>query len=433
VAKTKEISTGYEPRPLQDVLHRALKRFNVLVCHRRFGKTIFAVNEMLDKALRNKLKRPQYAYIAPTYRQAEMIVWEYILEYTESIPGRKINKQKLTITLELPDGRNIKFMLLGAENPHSLRGIYLDGAVIDEYGECDPTVWGEVIRPTLSDRKGWAIFIGTPKGKNHFYDQYEKAVKNPSWYAAVYRASETGIIPDEELELLKADMNESEYSQEYECSFEAALVGAYYKKEMHKMHIEKRITDVPYDPRFPVDTFWDLGIGDSTAIWFRQNVAGVWRYIDYLEASGEGLRYYAKEVLAKDYVYGRHILPHDGAARDLSSGETRQDTLRKLGIRTEIQPRQKVDDRIQASRMMLSSCYIDEKKCYKGIEALKAYQREWDGKRQIFNPKPKHDWTCHAADAFGYSALDTRKSDFYNMDRKNLPKKAKVDYDIFEV
>lgn len=804
--EVKHISTGYKPQFWQNQVHGCLKRFNVLVLHRRAGKSVFSINEMIDQGLRNNLKNPKYAYMAPTYKQASIIAWDYLLEYTKLIPGFDSNKKDLEVTIKRPApwDDKISYRLLGSDNPDSLRGIYLDGAVLDEFAQCDPIVWGEIIRPALADRKGWAIFIGcvakdtlilgeqgleeigpcpvgyseenkmiyglggfhkaenrygnpklptlkirskagleleatpnhriwtpdgwvrmdelrvgaqtymqydqqvygteecdldfayllglylaegsyerkiyrltisnpdveiieflknnygmtcvdgmhsrlnskefmekflewvpdagevrakektisqrilrlnkecmqmflrgyidgdgtyhkkkqaiicstsseklskqlqclflnvgyrasrssrimeptevvhvyskiytinidgdsaykfsreigtkleryknncqswrvhkghlywfkrndfgeintkysyltkkhaisratldiidtnqnydrqlladtiveitpscsetfdfcipdthsyfsngfashnTPKGKNHFYNRYEKAKANPNWYTKILRADESGIIPKAELEEMRADMTEDEFEQEMLCNFSSAAPGVYFGKLMAQLRRDGRIRSVPYDPQYPVDTFWDLGIGDSTAIWFRQRVGINWHYIDYYEKSGEGLEHYVKVLKDLPYAYGRHIVPHDAAARDLSTGVTRQEFLRKLGLRVEIQKRQAVDDRIQAIRTLLPKCYIDEIKCGRGVSALEDYQKEWDSKLMMYKNKPFHNWTSHGVDSFGYSALDTRDSDFEGTEfGKNLPERASGEYNEF--
>lgn len=432
------IGTGYKPRPLQEKLHQSLKRYNVLVCHRRFGKTVFSINEMIDKGLSNQLHNPQYAYIAPTYKQAKMIAWEYVQDYTRSIPGFEANKSELTVTIhregqkrngnwiKKPD--KIRFMLLGADNPDALRGIYLDGCIIDEFAQCDPIIWGEIVRPTLTDRLGWAIFIGTPKGQNHFYNRYMKAEQNPRWFNTIYKASETGIVPNEELEEMRMDMDEEEYEQEMECSFTAAIKGSYYGKIIANLEDQNRIGDFPYDPSYPVDTFWDLGIGDSLTIWFRQRLPGAYRYIDYLEESGKSLPEIAKMLREKPYAYGRHVLPWDGRARELGTGLTRQEILRNHDIITEVQKRQSVDDRIQASRIMLKKSTFNSEKCSKGLECLRNYQKKWDAKKMQFENKPLHDWASHGADSYGYSALDDKPSKFARDRGEDLPRTANNDY-----
>ena len=300
--KVKTVSTGYNPRPLQLEIHKKMKRFNVLVLHRRFGKTVLSINEMLDRGLRNPRKNPQYVYLAGTYGQAKRVAWEYVKEFTKKLPGAKANEAELRVDIPRPHLEDkVRLLLLGAENPDSLRGIYIDGCVLDEFGGCDPSVWGEVIRPALADREGWAIFIGTPKGQNHFYNLYNKARPiEKDGYVALHRASETGVIPDAELEAAKAEMNEEEYEQEFECSWTAANVGAYYQKTIAKLEKSNRITKVKYDPKVVVDTAWDLGIGDTTAIWFCQTIGTEHRLIDYIEMSGQGLDWYICAKLSQD-------------------------------------------------------------------------------------------------------------------------------------
>lgn len=433
MTKIVQIDTGYKPRPLQRKIHNELKRFNVLVCHRRFGKTVLVINEMLDRGLRNNLRNPQYAYIAPNYGAAKRIAWDYIKDFTRHIPNVKVNEAELRVDIHRPppyDDR-IRFMLLGAENPNSLRGIFLDGAILDEFAECDPKIWGEVIRPALSDRKGWAIFIGTPKGQNHFYDIYHKTIGHNNWYQKIYKASETGVIDQEELEDAKATMSDEEYEQEYECSFNAALIGAYYSKQLRTIEQKGFLSNpVPYDPALVVNTAWDLGMGDSTAIWFWQQYGNEIRIIDHYEASGEDIPHYVKIIKSKNYVYGRHVLPHDAAARSLETGRTRQQALEKLGVRGEIQKRQSIEDGINAVRLLLPRCRFDNILTKYGVQCLMNYQKAYDAKNKVFQNKPKHDWTSHSADAFRVLALALREpEDEYR--RSRLPRQALSDYDIF--
>lgn len=430
-SKVIEVSTGYTPRPYQALLHNSLGRFNVLVCHRRFGKTVFANAEMIDKGLTNERKNPQYAYVAPTYGQAKRVAWEYLKDFTKNIPGVKVHEQELRIDIPRPDkGDRVRFMLLGAENPDSIRGIYLDGVILDEYAQCDPTIWSQVIRPALSDRLGWAIFIGTPKGQNHFHDLFQAAKNLDNWFVTIIRASETNIIPYEELEEARATMSEEEYNQEYECSFTAALIGAYYGKYIEDIEKKGRIKNVPHDPAVGVETYWDLGISDTTAIWFIQKVGKEVHVIDYLEEAGRGLEWYAKTLKALPYVYDEHFIPHDGAARELGTGRTRQETLLEYGIRTTIVPRHQIADGINAVRLALPHCWFDKVKCAKGLAALKNYQRKWDSKNKIFEDKPLHDWASHGSDAFRMFGL------MYNparLARKNaiMPRMAETDYEVF--
>lgn len=375
--------------------------------------------------MRCELKNPCYAYIAPTYGQAKRVAWDLIKDYLKDIPGVTFNEADLRAEIPRPAQKDkIKIMLLGAENPGSIRGIYLDGVVLDEYAEMSPEVWSMVLRPALSDRLGWSIFIGTPKGQNHLHAIYNTAKNSEEWYAATFKASETGVIPFSELEAARAVMSEAEYDQEYECSFSAALVGAYFGKEMQKAADEKRITAVPYDPLLPVHTFWDLGMDDTTAIWFCQVLRGrEIRFIDYHEESGQGLDHYARVLQNKGYLYEEHKLPHDGAVRELgaTSGRSRLETLKSLvkGVRVTLGARQSVEDGINAARLMIAKSWFDEAKCAKGIESLKNYERAWDSKNKIYQQRPKHNWASHGADAFRVAALglDENRKTVENINR----------------
>lgn len=435
-----KIYTGYKPRPHQEWLHRNLKRFNVLACHRRFGKTVFSINEMVDQGLRNKKKNPQYAYIAPTYGQAKRVAWQMLKDAVMKIPGVKINESELRVDIPRDSGDFIRFMLLGAENPDTLRGIHLDGCILDEFATMDPTAWTQVIRPALSDRKGWAIFISTPKGTNHFQKMYMMARKEGGdWFAATFKASQTKIIPESELKAAQATMSPEEYDQEYECSFTAALVGAYFGKEMAAAEREKRIIRFPMEPGYPVDCGFDLGMDDSTSIWFVQQVGREIRSVDYFETNGQGIPEIAKAMKEKGYTYRYLYLPHDISVRDLSvgKGKTRLDTLQEFKLTAKshhiIIPKvKKKEDSIHAARMLIPKMVFHEDNCYQGIEALKSYERAFDPKERVFRTMPKRNWATHGADAFQTLAMGFR-GDFDQMDVRHLPSKLDIDYDIFGV
>jgi hypothetical protein len=409
-----------------------MKRFNVVVAHRRFGKTVYAVNELIDRLLHCTHKNPQGAYIAPTYSQAKRVVWQYFKDFTACFPNRKVHEGELRIDIPMPTSDHpdsfFRIMLLGADNPDNIRGIYLDHAVLDEYGDQHPQVWTQVVRPALSDRKGGALFIGTPKGANHFQDIYLKAkLDAKNWHRAIFKASETKVIDPEELESSRLTMAESDFEQEFECSFSAQLKGAYYGAQIRRAENEGRVCKVPYDLNAEVHTYWDLGIGDTTVIWFAQMVGKEVHFIDYYEASGVGLEHYAALIKSKPYNYGEHLLPHDGGARELGTGVTRQETLRNMGITPiYVQKRHKLDDGINASRILINRSWFDVNKCERGITALKNYQRKWDEKNQIFSPKPLHDWSSHAADAFRTCGMGMR-ADMTSMDKRALPRQASMD------
>jgi len=405
-----EAVVRYYPRPQQRKLHDSLKRFNVLVCHRRFGKTVFCINEMLKKAVQCPRKRPQYAFIAPFLKQAKRNVWADFKYFVANIPGAKINEAELTIELPSRDGGKSKIYLLGADNPDALRGMYLDGVVLDEVAQIPQHVWEEVIRPTLADRRGWAIFIGTPKGQNYFHELYKGAKDRDNWYRAMYKASETNIISQEELTDIRSHIDEDSYNQEYECSFVAAIKGAYYSKLLAEASRANRIAEVEWDPTLPVVTAWDIGMSDKTCIWFAQKQNNNIYLVDYYEASGEVLAHYAQIVTSKPYTYMHHILPHDAQQRSFDTGKTRVEQLRKLGLKCTIAPKTGILDGINAVRAILPKCHFDEKKCKNGLEALWHYRSEYDPINHVFQNKPLHDWSSHASDAFRYLAIGMRQN-----------------------
>ncbi len=398
--KRKGVKIPYTPRTLQAKLHNELGRFNVVVCHRRFGKTVFAINQMIKSAvqdLQQGKKAPRYAYLAPLFKQAKTVAWDELKRLLIDFPDVKFNEAELRA-----DFMGARIQLYGADNPDTLRGIYLDGVVLDEYAQMNPKMYSEVIRPALSDRKGWGVFIGTPKGKNEFYDIYHTAKEKKGWKRFLFKASETGILDDEELEMAKQDMAETEYEQEYECSWSAALRGAYYAKELELAYTEERIGKVPYDPSKQVVTAWDLGVSDSTAIWFAQYDGKAINIIDYYENSGEGLPHYVDILTAKGYRYGAHIAPHDIVVREFSTGKSRKDLAFSLGIDFQVAPKLKVMDGIDTVRTTLHKCWFDEEKCKKGLDSLLQYRSSYDDKKKIWSQKPVHDWTSHASDAFRY-------------------------------
>ncbi|WP_374374809.1 terminase large subunit domain-containing protein [Dongia sp.] len=390
----------YAPRPAQAELHGKLKRFNVLVAHRRFGKTVFCINELIARAAASKAREPRYGYVAPLLTQAKDIAWTYLKRFTAPIP--KITVSETELWVELPNGARIR--LYGADNPDRLRGLYFDGVVLDEYAQMSPHVWPEIVRPMLADRAGWALFIGTPMGRNHFHALYDRATRDDDWLAARFPASSTRILPEVELAAAQRAMSPEQFAQEFECSFSAGVPGAYYATLLDVAERDGRLSRVPWEPRLPVITAWDLGIGDATAIWFAQLVGSEIRIIDYFEASGVALGHYVKHLDSLPYVYGEHLLPHDVAVRELGTGTTRLETLRQLGVRAKVLKASALEDGIEAVRALLPRCWFDAEKCARGLDALRLYRRGFDAKQNTFSTRPLHDWTSHAADALRYLA-----------------------------
>jgi hypothetical protein len=397
---------AYEPRGPFIEFHNRNERWAALVCHRRAGKTVACIAELVLSALVTPKQDARYAYVCPQYNQAKDVAWVYIKRLTADIP--KISYNESELRADLPNGARIR--LYGADNPDRLRGLYLDGVILDEYADMRSGVWGEIIRPMLTDRRGWAVFIGTPKGHNAFYDLYKTAVESDQWHTMTLKASESGLIDVDELKDASEGMTDDQYAQEFECSFEAAIAGAYYAREFDA--IGDRITDVPYDPVLPVYTAWDIGYSDDTAVWFYQVTRSEIHVIDYYAANGHGVQHYADMLDLRGYAYAKSgtnpflWLPHDARAKTFASnGKSTQEQFQALGYTSRITPELSLQDGIQALRKAFPRMYFDKTKCFDGLEALKLYRREWDGDKKVFKDKPYHDWTSHAADAARYMAI----------------------------
>lgn len=383
------------------------KRWAVVVAHRRCGKTVACIQRLVKEALQSKRSRPRYAYFAPLLKQAKTVAWDYLKTAARAIAGTTAHETELRV--DFPNGAQIR--LYGADNPDAVRGIYLDGVVLDEAADMSPRIFPEILRPALSDRKGWCVWIGTPKGRNEFYHLWQMAQAEDDWFTLMLKASDTGLIDADELADARKMMSSDEYDQEYLCSFDAAIKGAIYGDELRRMREDKRITRIPIDRGLRVWTAWDLGVSDSTAIWFGQTVGREEHLIDYYEGSGVGLDHYAAILRDKGYVYSDHYFPHDVAHRELSTGTSRVETLNALGINPVIVPVHAVMDGVNATRRYMDRLWIDEHRCKRGLEALTQYRREYDEKLKVFKNNPLHDWCSHAADALRMRAASAPYTD----------------------
>jgi len=387
----KRVKIRYKPRDQFRPFHSRKQRWSVLVCRRRAGKTVATLNDLIRGAVNECKPEGRYAFIFPQRNQAKDTAWHYLRRYTEPLLAKPPNESELRV--DLVNGSMIR--LYGADNPDALRGPYLDGVVLDEFADMKPEVWHEVVRPMLADRRGWATFIGTPKGKNEFWRLYENAKGDPEWFHMILRASESGILVAEELAALRKEMSEDQYNQEMECSFEAAIRGAFYAEEMRTMLAEGRITNLEINSGVRVHTAWDLGVSDSTAIWFIQCVNRERRLVDYYEASGVGLDHYARVLHDKriehGWKYGDHYFPHDIKHREFTTGRSRVQALAAHGIDAVVVPESNVLDGINVTRKMLGRIWIDEKRCARGVEALRQYRREYDDKLKDWKRNPLHE------------------------------------------
>jgi hypothetical protein len=401
-----EIVIPYEPREQQEEIHHAIEqhRFTVVVAHRRMGKTVSAINHLIKAAIECDKPNPRFAYIAPTYSQAKRVAWDYLLEYTRPL-NATANIAELRVDFW---GRRVS--LYGSDNPDSLRGQYFDGVVIDEVGDQNPRIWNEIIRPALSDRGGWCSFIGTPKGANHFAELADRAKSEEGWKYLEFKASQTGVLPESELKAAYREMGEDKYNQEFECSFNAAVEGSYYGKLINDLERDHHITDFPRDDLCRSFTAWDLGMGDSTAIWVAQVVGKEIRLLDCVENHGQALDWYVNWLRDNKYEGFTHILPHDVQVRELGTGKSRKEVLEEAGLSITVAPRLPVADGIQAVRRLLPRCWFHPR-TKQGLDALRNYRREHDEKRAIFYEKPLHDWSSHFADGFRYLAIGLDEGD----------------------
>ena len=321
------------------------------------------------------------------------------LKYTQPL-GATANHSELRVDFW---GRRIS--LYGSDNFDSLRGQYFDGVVLDEIGDQDPRIWNEIIRPALADRQGWALFIGTPKGANHFKDLRDRAGEEPGWASLEFKASDTQLIPQEELAAAKREMGHDKYSQEFECSFNAAVEGAYYGQLLNSLEEQKRLIEIQRDDLTQTYTAWDLGVSDSTAIWVCQAVNKEYRIMDFVENHGQGLDWYVNWIKENKWHTAKHILPHDVEVRELGTGKSRKEMLQDAGLEITVAPRLSVADGIQSVRKLLPNCWFNVPKTNQGLDCLRNYRREYDEKRNVYFDKPLHDWSSHAADAFRYLAI----------------------------
>lgn len=388
----------------------------VAIWHRRAGKDKTLVNLIIKKALERK---GTYYYFFPTYTQGKKILWDGMdrdgFPFRSHIPQEIIKSDHSTeLKIILKNGSIIQ--IIGSDNIDSVVGTNPVGCIFSEYALQNPKGW-DFVRPILAENGGWAVFNYTPRGKNHGYDLYVMAKNNPAWFCQLLTINDTKAISPEFVHAEReAGMSDDLIEQEFYCSFDAAIQGAYYSKQINLARKEGRITNVPYDQSLKVNTVWDLGIGDSTSIWFYQQAGIEIRAIDYYETTGEGLAHYKHVLNELNYVYGDHYAPHDIQVRELGTGKSRLEVAKALGINFSVAPNIPIDDGIEAARSIFSRCWFDEKKCQHGIDALASYHKEYDDKRREYKIRPVHDWSSHAADAFRYLAVSVK-------DRFNKPKR----------
>ncbi len=400
----------FQPRPYQIPFIKALNsgtKRAVWCVHRRGGKDVTAFNWCIFQLLLN----PGWTafHILPTYSQAKKVIWD-----SSTNDGKRILDYIPKELIESKNGQEMKirftngsmFQLIGSDNIDSLVGSNPKIIIFSEYAIQSPAAWA-YLSPILEVNGGFAIFISTPRGKNHFYELVKAARINKKWFCEVLSVKDTGVLNDEQVLQIQTDngFSDEHMQQEYYCSFDRGVEGSYYGKSIAKAYQEKRICNVPYEPRSPVNTAWDLGVADSTSIVFWQEIGGELRIIDYYENHGEGVAHYAKLMQSKPYVYGNHYFPHDGATRSLESARTPQELYYEQGMKVNVLPRmQEIQTGIEDVRPMLAIAYIDEQKCKHLIKCLENYHKRYNEKTESYSDTPMHDYTSHCADAIRYMA-----------------------------
>ena len=412
MAKTIRVKATWEARPYQKPLWQFFRGGGnraVAVWHRRAGKDATAIEITKEMAVG---RVGTYWHMLPTLQQARRVVWDGIDRSGNRVldhfpgwrnPGTQLVKHLRNDEMKLELQNGSIWQLVGSDNYNSLVGSNPVGVVLSEWSLTDPAAW-DFIRPILAENGGWALFIYTPRGRNHGYVTYETARKNDNWFCEVLTVEDTAAIPLEAVDQERKDgMAEEMVQQEFYCSFDAPLVGSYYGEQMADAQRDGRIGNVPHDRMVGVETWWDLGFNDLNTIWFVQRAGQELHAIDYLQNTGKDLAWYAMQLSSKreeyGYNYTRHLLPHDGNVTELGSGKTRKETLEALGYECDVVPKTGLQDGIDRVRGVLPRFWFDEEKCANGIEALRSYTKVWDDKKKIYGDKPLHNWASHGADS----------------------------------
>ena len=431
VSGTIKVPVDWEPRDYQLPIWKYMEdggKRAVAVWHRRAGKDLFAINFIAWCACQ---RVGLYWHMLPKYAQGRKVAWEGMTregkKFLDAFPKQLIDGEPNNNEMRLRLKNGSIYQVVGSDEPDRLVGANPIGCVFSEYSISDPSCW-DFMRPILAENGGWAMFIFTPRGKNHGWDILQQAKGNPKWFSQTLTVEDTKAI---DMSLIEEDrasgMPEEMIQQEYYVSFEAPLVGAYYAVQMEKMEKDGRVGSIPYEPRLEVHTAWDLGVGDSTAILFYQMVGQEIRVIDFYSNSGEGLTHYAKVVKEKDYVYGRHYAPHDIEVREFTTGKSRLETARGLGIRFTVLPKLSVEDGIDAVRNILPRMWVDGVRCKELLRAMREYRKEWDEKNKCYRSKPLHDWASDMCDALRYMAIGLRSA----RTKEKLPERAESEWSVF--
>lgn len=386
-------------------MHESRKRWIVTAAHRRAGKSVAQANHLIRAALSNPrpFPPPKYAYIGPSFSQTKDLIWNYLHQYTGPIPGMRFSETELSAIF--PTGARIN-LYGGAQAYERVRGLYLDGAVLDEFSMLHPDAFHVVCRPALADYGGFALISGTPAGRDHFFEIHEHAKKfADTWDCFDIPVTQTTALHADEVAEMKTSMTPNQFARELLVSFDAPVEGSYYGDIIVDLQAQGRITKVPYDSRAGVVTAWDLGMHDHTSIWFAQRIGREIHIIDCLSDTGKGLDFYVKALQLRGYNYVGHILPHDVKVREMGTGRARYEILEQLGIEVTLCPDHSVDDGIAGTRTFLADCWFNEDACEEGLISVKAYQSAPALTLGTAHARPLHNWASHYADALRYLAM----------------------------
>ncbi len=420
MAEVKATTIPYTPREWQLEATTSLTRFTVLVLHRRAGKTVFDVIQSIGQVLSCKLKNPRGAYFGPTRQQTKDTAWDYYKLFLKPLKDKGlVTFNETDLSIKFLNGARIN--LYSYENLDNIRGIYLDHCVLDEYQLAPLITFDKIVRPMLSDRKGKAIITGTPDGKNQFYDFYERGLEedNHNWSSILMTHEDTGVIDPEEIIDLMNDTTEEAFAQEYMCSFQAAIRGAYFGKNIAKLKSSGRVTKCKHDPAYPVVAGWDIGF-DGMVIWYCQKIGEEIRVIDVDYFENKDLPYCAGKVMNKPYTYECQLIPHDGTKRSiLDKKKTAKGQLELLGLKVRVVPRGSFQDGIHATRNFIDSVVFSEK-CDKKIrlgrakispiDSLSRYRAKVDDEAEVMQKNARHDKHSHIADALRTLAVGLKNN-----------------------
>ena len=401
------IRSRYRPREFFRAFHSRGQRWAILVAHRRAGKTVAVVNDLIEKASYNTRPDPRYAYIAPFLKQAKDIAWTYLKNFSAPF-APKINESSLFVELTaLPN--NPRITIYGADNPDSFRGLYLDGAVLDEFGNMRNSVFKEILLPALIDRRGWCVLMGTPNGPNHYRDMWYEYREDPTWFSCFLPVSATNLISEQDLAMMRKMMDPEQYAQEMECSFEASVRGAIYARQMEEMERDRRIGDYPAQKGIPVHVIADLGFRDLTVMGFYQERPDGVLLDKVYAANLQPISHYIQQI--DDYFResghrrGEIWLPHDARAKSLQTGKSIVELFMQRKYRPRIVPELSLIDGIAATRELFPVVFMNKEHTKDHVLAMKSYHRKYDEERQIYLDEPVHDWSSHYADMHRYMSL----------------------------